>query len=187
MKKTIELPNKDYLESLLDYDPNTGVLTWKIRPESMFSGGKYSATRRARRWNSRYAGKEAFTHINANGYHIGSIDKVTYLAHRIIWKMTTGEDPEEIDHRDQDKINNREGNLRDVSASVNCRNRKIRHDDMDSVVGVYPRGDKFIANIKVDQKVTHLGTFETKDAAIVARKLAERANGFTSLHGRAGS
>lgn len=151
----------------------------------MFKGGAYSAARRAARWNARYAGKEAFTHRNRDGYRVGAIDGIGYLAHRVIWKMTTGEDPVEVDHKDQDQGNNKKQNLRNVSSSINCRNRAVRAVNSSGVVGVYQRGDKFVARIKLDQKARHLGTFGTKEAAVAARKWAEVTNGFSSLHGGA--
>lgn len=53
-------------------------------------------------------------------YVIVGIGSKTYLAHRIIWKMKTGEDPVEIiDHHDCDSVNNRWVNLRQAEQKEN--------------------------------------------------------------------
>lgn len=49
------LPTQETLRQLLDYDPQTGALTWKPRT------GKWSS-----RWNKRYAGK-----IAGKSIHLG--------------------------------------------------------------------------------------------------------------------
>ena len=52
----------------------------------------------------------------------------SYLIHRVVWVLHNGEIPEEmvIDHIDGNKQNNLISNLRCVTASGNCRNRKFK-------------------------------------------------------------
>jgi len=61
------------------YDIFTGKLYWKYRDRKWFkSDGPYKT------WNKRFAGKEAFTSIDANGYRHGTLFGRPQYAHRII-------------------------------------------------------------------------------------------------------
>jgi hypothetical protein len=108
---TKTLPEQDVLLQLLRYDADTGKLFWRPRGEDLFPA-KTPARSAAlcRLWNDRYADNEAFTHIS-EGYHVGSVNGVLFKAHRVIWKMMTGNDAEQIDHQDGDRANNKFGNL----------------------------------------------------------------------------
>lgn len=86
--------SQDTLRQLLDYDPITGTLVWKHRANHWFSSDRI-----AKSWNTRYAGKEAFTAINSDGYKTGSILGKPDKAHRVIHVLVTGIIPDEIDHQ----------------------------------------------------------------------------------------
>lgn len=78
----------------------------------------------------------------------------------------------EVDHINRNKLDNRKENLRVVTKSQNTHNRAPRVDSK-----IYPgvtfwRG-RYRAKIQVKGKIHWLGYFETKDAAIAARKEAE--------------
>jgi len=118
-----ELPSQDRLSQLLDYDAETGLLAWRARPIEMFSpvNGRTASNCMAV-WNAKYAGREA----GCRKIYIGiKIEGQFYVAHRVIWKMMTGMEPDEIDHIDRDKHNNKWANLRDVGHSVNMRNKPL--------------------------------------------------------------
>src|SRR5690242_18071490 len=99
------LPPADILRQLLDYDAETGALTWRPRGIEWFedSPGRGGAANVCSVWNARYAGTEAFTTNSNKGYRTGKLLGGTYFAHRLIWKIVTGNDPEEIDHINRDK------------------------------------------------------------------------------------
>lgn len=62
--------------------------------------------------------------INLYNRRIIKIDGVRYYASRLAWKVVYGTDPQyEIDHIDNDRLNNSIINLRDVSHDVNQLNR----------------------------------------------------------------
>lgn len=45
------------LQSLLDYEPETGAFRWKARSPEHFLSAAQSPERNAKSWNSKYAGK----------------------------------------------------------------------------------------------------------------------------------
>jgi len=113
----------DQLHELLRPDFHSGRLFWRVRPLKFFTDGKYPAKQNAYAWNSRYAGKEAFTADNGRGYKVGGIFNQQYYAHRVLWAMHEGAWPaEQIDHINGIRDDNRLINLRAVSRTENNRN-----------------------------------------------------------------
>lgn len=90
---------------------------WRPRPREMFG-----TDMNFHRWNNAYAGTEA-GRITAAGYRNVKVQGAAFQAHRIIWKMATGQEPGEIDHINRDKLDNRMANLREASRSVNMKNK----------------------------------------------------------------
>ena len=171
----------EVLDQLLFCDPIKGILVWRPRPVHMFA----NATQ-ASRWNGRNALKEAFLTRNTCGHLQGSILGRKYLAHRVIWAFHTGLWPElTIDHINGVRDDNRIENLRLVSLTENCRNRRLQANNTSGLNGIRFRDNKWQARITVGQKNIHLGVFSSRDEAITARKAAARAYGFSSTHGEA--
>lgn len=177
----------DVLHQLLSYDAETGRLRWKWRDTSWFEP---SATRSAEHiaalWNARYAGTPALDGIDGNGYRHGHLSGRIVKAHRIIFKMLHGYEPEQIDHENGDRSDNRQANLVAATNATNTKNAKRRADNTSGVVGVtwYPHErvtGKWLAKIKGK----HLGMFDQFDEAVAARKAAEIEYGFHRNHGRA--
>lgn len=185
-KKPNPLPSQDDLKRLLRYEPSTGVLFWRKRTEEMFADTKgHSAAHTCAQWNSRFAGKEALVKENI-GYRCGRLNYQYVLAHRVIWKLMTGQEPIEVDHIDGDRANNRWKNLRDASSSINGRNSARRSNNTSGVVGVMwnKQKRKWAASLYIDRKITHLGFFPDFDSAVAARKAAEQVHGYHANHGR---
>lgn len=160
----------EQVRALLSYDPETGKLWWKPR-------GKTG-------WDSRYAGKEAFTCQTVAGYRRGFLLGRSVKAHRVAWAIYHGEWPLELDHINGEKADNRISNLRAVDRQANARNRSIRSDNNTGIQGVCFRNNRWIARIHIDGKERWLGAFRDKDAAVSARKQAERINNYHENHGR---
>lgn len=99
-KRTISkpLPSQELLTALFVYDAETGKVY------------------------HRSTGAEAFTTVDPAGYRHGKVGRIKYQAHRIIWKMVTGADPDTIDHINHKHGDNRLVNLRDCSIAENSRN-----------------------------------------------------------------
>ena len=168
----------------LDYNPQTGVLVWRERPETMF--------RNRQAWlsaNTRFAGKP-ITHINSTGYIALRLNYRQVLAHRIIFLLDTGMNVPtgyEIDHMNGLRTDNRISNLRCVDRTANSQNSAIRCDNTSGVVGVHwqTKARKWNASIKVNGVHVHLGLFADIETATHARKVAEIKYGFHPNHGRA--
>ena len=176
-----QLPSQEVLRQLLRYEPETGKLFWKERPEQMFSETvSRSRTHACAHWNSRHAGKEALYGIN-QGYKWGRIFGRPYLAHRVIWKMVHGYDPaEQIDHINGDRSDNRISNLREASALENGKNGGMRRNNSSGYKGVcwVERDRRWAAAITSDGKRISLGHHRCPTAAAVAyRKAAQRLHG----------
>jgi len=135
MKKL--LPDQKYLAARLNYDPETGVLRWKVRTPDMFTDGKRPREWACNNWNAKHAGKEAFTAVSNIGNKTGLIDSVPYVAARIIWKLVHGYDPVEVDHINRDKTDNRICNLREADRSMNCLNRGLLRNNKSGISGIY--------------------------------------------------
>jgi len=141
----------------------------------MFTNQRY-----CKQWNDRYAGKPAFTAVDRKGYLVGAIFDRNYRSHRIIWKMVYGTDPDQIDHVDGNRTNNRLKNLRDVSGRQNQLNMGRGKANKSGVVGVCwdKQRKRWTATITVNRKTVNLGRFVDKDDAIAARRQAEIDHGF---------
>lgn len=166
------LPSPEVLRQLLRYQPETGRLFWKERPVSMFPGTNARPSEHSRKqWNSRCAGKRAFASLNCNGYPNGKIFGRSYLAHRVIWKMTYGQIPDgQIDHVNGDKTDNRLCNLRIATAAQNQHNRPAYRTNQSGRKGVswHKRIGKWQARICLGGKLRSLGYFSSLDEAAEA-------------------
>lgn len=122
-------------------------------------------------------------HLNSRGYVQIHFDGQSFWAHRLIWKLVHGYDPECIDHVNGDPSDNRVSNLRSVTHQGNARNRKRPKHNSSGKTGVQRgRADKWRAKIGGHS----LGSFDTFAEAATARDRAEAAHGYHQNHGRGG-
>ncbi len=178
-----ELPVQ-YLRECFDYDPNTGQLMWRIRPEYHFKRTKSrSSVHLAANWNSRFAGRVASS-PQRKGYlavkitHLGICR--TFLAHRVVYALHYGHWPDGvIDHKNGDKSDNRIENLRDASVQENNYNQGPRKDNSSGFVGVgfCNLTGKWTSRLKVNGKNHWLGRFDTSEQANLARLAEENRLG----------
>lgn len=176
--KQIPLPSRDYLRDALDYFPDTGQLIWKSRPLHHFKKqtSRGGPMQDCNAWNARYAGIPAFQTIRADkntSYFCGRLDGIKMAAHRVIWKWVTGEDPDLIDHKDGNGLNNRFDNLRSVNQSVNLRNRKNARVRVPGNPGIYWREqtqewEVYIRSL--EGKRLHSSSYDTLSTAQSAKK-----------------
>lgn len=155
---TKPLPPLERLRDLFAYDPETGALTWKARPVNKKADAAI---------NTRRAGTAAGS-LTKRGYLTVGIGYAKYyLAHRIVWKLMTGDEPTQVDHRDGDRINNRWLNLRAADNSTNLMNSKLRSDNKSGVKGVFwdAPHKAWRAVITANGKSERLGRFATVEQA----------------------
>ena len=185
--KAKPIPPQTILRQIFVYDPETGKLWWKNRPATSFRGtSKRSAEHQAKVFNARFAGKEALASPARNGYLRGSINNELFYAHRVIYKMIYGTDPDDIDHENGNRTDNRQKNLVSKSRSENLRNRRLSRNNTSGYHGVsYSKRHKlWSVSIYADGKHIHLGWFKEKSEAIAERKAAELKMGYHPNHGR---
>ena len=162
-------PSMERLRELMDYDPASGLLTWKNHParkdlSGLPCGGK-----------------------NKDGYLICGVDGDQYSVHRIIYKWMTGKEPVVMDHINGKPNDNRWHNLRSVTPQENNLNAGLLKNNKSGESGVFfHKGqNRYHANVRIDRKSHHLGSFKTKDEAIAARKAANVLLGFSGRGGKA--
>lgn len=160
MADAISIPNLPHKEALkiLSYDPETGVLRWKVA--------------RGRQPAGALAGtpKDGYLSVRVHG--------VIVRAHRLIWFLVTGEWPSSnmtIDHVNRDRSDNRWINLRLATIGENTANQSLRTDNTTGERGIYAhKNGRFYAHINHLKKRISLGGFDSFDDAVAVRRAAER-------------
>lgn len=170
------------------FDYRDGVLFWQSRPVRMFV-----TSRACEVWNARFAGKPAgYIHKVRSGHRRRVTISVyglseRHYASRLVWAWQHGRWPFGIvDHEDGDTLNDRIGNLRDVTDAANSQNAKRHIDNTSGILGVcwHAQRRKWKAEITANGVRKHLGVFDALEAAAAARKSAEIEMGFHPNHGR---
>ena len=162
------LPSPEELRQLLHYDPETGRLFWKQRDPAWFEDGRQGREKNAAIWNGKYAGKEALTALSGPGYLHGSIRGTHITAHRAAMMIMLGREPQNVDHINGDKRDNRAANLREASQAENAWNTRSSTGSTSPFKGVSwdKRRGCWVAFGMADGRQSYLGSFtEEEDAA----------------------
>ncbi len=126
--------------------------------------------------DGRRAGKEAGC-LKPSGYKEVNFNGKVYKVHRVIYSMFKGviADGLVIDHKNQERDDNRIENLRAVSQSENMKNTGLGSNNTSGIKGVgwQKNVQKYVAFIRVNGKLKQLGYYTDKNEAIKARKEAE--------------
>jgi hypothetical protein len=157
----------EQLRAAIIYDPETGIFTWRYRPDQR------------KEWNSRFAGKPTGHRDSRHGeirigFHYG-----IYQAHRLAWLYMTGEwPPGVVDHKDCNPSNNVWTNLREATQRQNIWNSRIKSNNTSGYKGVTRDKKRWTARIMANYQKVHLGTFDTKEEAYEAYvEAAKRLHG----------
>ena len=141
--------NTALLKELFDYD--NGNLIWRV--------DKYRSRK------GTIAGSK-----DNKGYMQIKLNQKVYRLHRIIWLWHGRELPEQLDHIDRNKLNNRIENLRASTPSMNQWNTC----KSDNGVSFHKASNKWRARIKINNKEIYLGIFNNQEEAKLVREEAAR-------------
>lgn len=159
-----QLINQHLIESLFDYEPETGLLCHKP---------KEGSTPRDVAFNKRYAGKPAGCQQNSGYLQVvirTAEGSKLYLAHRVIYMLVYGYLPDEVDHINRDRMDNRLNNLREASHAQNQANKLVATAAKSGFRGVWHVKGKTVWRAQCSQKgkTITLGYFKTKEEAAKA-------------------
>lgn len=160
---------QDKLKEKLHYDPDTGVFIWVVPPAPSVKLGDTAGC------------------LDSQGYIVIKWKDIQYKAHRLAFLYMTGAfPPEQTDHINGVRDDNRWENLRAVTCQENQRNRKLPKDNTSGVMGVTRRNkDKtWEVSIRIPGKRLYIGRFSDFSEAVCARKSAENKYNFHVNHGR---
>lgn len=149
LNNSARLLTADDIREHIEYDPDAGTFTW------------LKARHRGRWPANRPAG------YVRGGYLAIKLRQVKVLAHRLAWVYMTGEWPEAlVDHWDNDKLNNRWGNLRLATPSQNAMNSigkrgaaRLKGASWDTT------NEQWRASICIDGFQQNLGSYATEREA----------------------
>jgi hypothetical protein len=154
------------LKEVLSYDSESGVFTWAVgRPKAAkgaIAGG-----------------------FSDRGYLTICIDGVKHRAHRLAWLYVHGVYPDQIDHENHVRHDNRMINLRASNSYENSRNKSKPSDNKSGVVGVSLSnriGQKYV-KWEVRACGKFLGYFDNFFDAVCKRKSMEQQFNFHPNHG----
>lgn len=160
---------QERLKEILDYDPETGIFTWR-------------ETR-----GNRARGSQAGNLCRTNGYVGIGVDGKLLKAHRLAWLWMTGTFPAgDIDHKDLCRSNNRWENLREATKITNGANRGLERHNTSGVKGVswHAKSNKWQAQMVHSKKTYFLGYHaDISMAALAVRLKREELCGVFTNHG----
>ena len=162
--------SQDYLKERFNYCSETGIFTVK----------------RAVSGSRRIGQAAGWIDKRCKGYIRIEISGTVYYAHRLAWLYVYGCFPDdEIDHINGIRGDNRISNLRLVSRRNNMMNKGRYKNNSSGITGVYwyKSTEKWLAKIRFNDKMIHLGYFEDFFEACCARRSAEIKYGFHKNHG----
>jgi hypothetical protein len=112
--------------------------------------------------------------------------KRPYLVHRLAFLYMTGRMPNEVDHINGDRLDNRWVNLRDVDSYRNKRNMGLCKLNKSGTPGVwyYERYGKWEVRIAHEGKSVYLGRYFDFDEAVAVRRKAEIEFNYHENHGK---
>lgn len=143
---------QEKLKSLLHYEPDTGVFTWRNDRSPKTLAGDI-------------AGGDVMGYIGI------SIDGRRYQAHRLAWLYVHGSWPDDqLDHINRNRKDNRIANLRQANTSQNKMNSTASARSKSGHRGVHwcKRDKKWIAKCTVNQSTKRIGGYNSLEDAVAA-------------------
>jgi len=141
----------NYCNKYLSYNPETGIFIWIKKPTNNVILNK------------------PLLKTTVNGYRSIRIKKKGQYHHRLAYLIMYGYMPDQIDHIDNDRTNNKISNLRPCSTKQNNWNTPIPSTNKSGYKGVSRHSfGKWRARLMVDNIEVHLGLFDCKHKAAQA-------------------
>lgn len=155
LMKRKKLKHERLLE-LLYYDPESGFFTWRRNVGKLRLLGKRAGNKTVR------------------GYWLLCVDKIQFSAHHVAWfYMTKTWPPNELDHANGKRTDNRFVNLRLATIEQNAQNSRSRSWHGYKGIFYCRITRRWRARIKVKKQIVDLGRHAGKEAA--ARVYDEQA------------
>lgn len=152
---------KKELQEVLSYEPDTGVFMWSKKRRGIKTGLQLGTD-------------------NGFGYLRITVFGKSYYSHRLAWFYVHGVWPNQIDHINGNKSDNRIVNLRSVNIQQNAQNKTKAQKNNDSkILGVswHKKAKKWQAHICIYKQRKYLGLFEcVKDAEKAYKNEKEKIN-----------
>ena len=149
----------NYFETI-KYDPGTGIFTWAIGRRGCSLGARAGS-------------------VTADGYLVIKLGRTPIRAHRLAWRISTGEWPDRaIDHINGDRLDNRIANLRAVDHSINMQNKRsaMVNNKSCGLLGVTwnKQHKRWQSKLVVGRRRYHVGYFSDPHVAHLAYVEAKR-------------
>ncbi len=115
-------------------------------------------------------------YCGSNGYACRKVkNKPVVTLHRYVMSRKLGREllpTEHVDHINRHPLDCRRANLRLCTPSLNASNARLRSDNTTGVKGVVvdKRNGRFVAQYYISGKKQHIGTYQTLEAAALARR-----------------
>lgn len=154
--------DKMLLFTSLEYSPATGYIFWKKSRKK--AGGVNKIT----------------------GYHTVRLKGKSYYTHRLAFLFMGKPLPEEVDHINHIRDDNRWINLKEATTKSNKKNSPKRIDNTSGTTGVSfdVRRNKWYSRIFLNGRNKFLGYYQNKEDAIKAREDSNREHSYNNNHGK---
>ena len=154
--------SQGHLKYLLDYDPISGLFTWKNPTHLKVNKGDLAGSIESK-----------------HGYVMITIYGLTFSAHRLVWLYVHGKFPRKyIDHKDGNPTNNSLENLREAGDVGNTQNREKPRNNTSGYKGVFKDGNVFRGQITANGIKQYFGWGKKpKDIAEMYDEKAQELHG----------
>jgi hypothetical protein len=140
------------VKDIINYDPLTGIFTWKVSSQRMKEGKELTSIKR--------------TTPNAKPYYRTRIYGEHIVLHRLAFIFMLDRYPEKcVDHINGNTLDNRWNNLRECSISENNVNSKLYNTNTSGHKGISVVSSGYLAHTQF-KKVRYQKYFNNKEEAI---------------------
>lgn len=159
--------NLERLNQLFELDADAGVLRRRVASNNRVRVGEVAGS------------------PGAKGYLVAGVDGKKQRVHRVIFLMAYGWLPEQVDHINGNRLDNRPANLRAASGAQNRHNTRIPATNKSGAKGVHlhAQSGKWRARCQVNGKKYSLGIHESVQlASAAATEFREKFHGQFARH-----